>query len=394
MKPSVSPKTSGRPRAVLPVVEDTADWRLQMKNTYRRLEDLEEVLELDESEKNAIVQLRDMGGLPLGITPHYLNLIDATDPNDPLRRQVVPRLEENEEEPNLLDDPLGEEDLEVVPFLVHRYPDRVLLLATDRCASYCRFCTRKRMVGQGPTPDMSHLYRALDYIRSKSTIHEVIVSGGDTLLLSDERLDALLGLIREIPHIQRIRLATRMLTFAPTRITPDLVKRIAAHGPVFILSHFNHANELSTECQQSIARLVDHGIPILNQTVLLRGVNDSTETLSDLFRRLTNMRVHPYYLHQCDLVAGSSHFRVPLDKALELVDQLRGPLSGLCMPTFVVDIPGGNGKVPLVPNAIIERTETHVLLKGFTGEASWYPLDSRPTLPPPLAQKHTQSTGQ
>lgn len=230
------------------------------------------------------------------------------------------------------------------------------------------------MVGQGPTPKLDDLKQALEYIKARTEIREVILSGGDALLLSDERLELILSELKKIQNVDRIRIATRMLTFAPMRVTRQLVKILATHGPIYILSHFNHVNEISEESIKAIEQLVNQGIPILNQTVLLRGVNDSVNALSQLFTTLVNLRAMPYYLHQCDLVTGTSHFRVPIDESLNLLKQLRGNLSGLCIPTFVIDIPGGKGKVPLVPDPIVSRSASHLRLRGFNGEEALYPL--------------------
>lgn len=349
------------------------DWRWQLKNARRTREALEAVLPLTDDERRGIEALAAQGGLPLGITPYFLSQMDPDDPDDPLRRQMIPSVSEQAEDPWRRRDPLGEEDHEVVPHLVHRYPDRVLLLVTDRCASYCRFCTRKRWVGQGPTPTPDELDDALRYISHHEEIKEVILSGGDALMLSDEKLGRILARVRAIPHVEIIRLATRMLTFAPMRVTPALLHALRPHHPVYVLSHFNHPRELPGEASEAITRLVDAGVPVLNQTVLLRGINDDESTLKTLFRALTRLRARPYYLHQCDLAPGTAAFRVPIDDALALVGGLRGHLSGLSMPQFVIDIPGGLGKVPMFPSPIIERTEEHLLLRGFRGKLAKYP---------------------
>lgn len=362
----------------LPLVSDapvdpSPSWKSQLKNALRSPAELEEVFQLTDGERVAVRRLAQEGGLPLGITPHFLSLMDVGDPSDPLRVQVVPSARESEEDDWQRRDPLGEEDHEVVPNLVHRYPDRVLLLVTDRCASYCRFCTRKRLVGQGPTPTLADLDAALAYIRSHEEIHEVILSGGDALMLTDEKLGKVLARLRQIPHVEIIRLATRMLAFVPDRITAGLLDVIRAHHPVYVLSHFNHPRELSAPAAAAIGRLVDAGVPVLNQTVLLRDVNDNEETLSALFRHLTRLRARPYYLHQCDLAPGTRDFRVPLARAMELVGNLRGNLSGLSMPQLVVDIPGGLGKVPMFPSPIVDEDADSVVLRGFTRRTAHYP---------------------
>lgn len=366
----------------LRVIDDDDDraradraWREQLRRAARTVRDLEQVLVLTDDERAGLGALETRGGLPLGITPHFLALMNPSDPADPLRLQVVPRAAEMEPASWDRRDPLGEEDLEVVPFLVHRYPDRVLLLATDRCASYCRFCTRKRWVGQGPAPGLEHLDGALRYVETHETIREVIVSGGDALMLSDEKLAMLLERLAAIPHLDVVRLATRMLAFAPQRVTDALLRVLrSVRGPApYILSHFNHPRELAPEARDAITRLVDAGIPVLNQTVLLRGVNDARDVLVELFRALTRLKARPYYLHQCDLAPGTEMFRVPLDAALALVGSLRGHVSGLSIPTFVVDIPGGLGKAPLAQSPVVAQEQDHVVLRGFRGETARYP---------------------
>ncbi len=276
-------------------------------------------------------------------------------------------------------DPLGEQDLEVVPFLVHRYPDRALLLATDRCASYCRFCTRKRWVGQGPAPGPDELDAALAYVAQHQGIREVIVSGGDALMLADDKLEAMLARLRDIAHLDVVRLATRMLTFAPTRVTRELLAVLRAHLDVpgapalYLLSHFNHPRELAPAARAAIGALVDAGVPVLNQTVLLRGINDDRATLVELLRALTRLRARPYYLHQCDLAAGTEAFRVALDDAQALYGSLRGELSGLSIPTFVIDVPGGLGKVSMGPDVVVREEDDAVVLRGFRGGTARYP---------------------
>jgi lysine 2,3-aminomutase len=361
-------------RDALPIAE-APHWRRELAQSARSVQALERVLALDEDERAAVARLEEQGGLPLALTPHFLNLIDAADPADPLRRQVIPRATEFEEDAFAMADPLGEKDHEPLPNLIHRYPDRVLLLVTDRCAAYCRFCTRKRMVGQGPSPRRSEWKSALDYVRARPAISEVILSGGDALVLDDRALSDLFEMIREIEHVAIIRVATRALTFLPTRITPELVAVMVRAKPVYVMTHFNHPNELAAEALEAIARLVDAGVVVLNQTVLLRGVNDNRDTLATLFRNLIRNRVQPYYLHQCDLAPGTRAFRVPLATAMALHGSLRGHLSGLAIPTFVVDIPGGRGKVPLQADPRVAEDADRGWLRGFDVEAAAYPLD-------------------
>ncbi len=353
--------------------ENWNDWRWQLRNSIRDPSALSNYLTLSQEESQGLAALSS-DDLPLRITPYFLEQMSKGDENCPLRMQVVPRATEFVEDNSLRRDPLGEEAHEVVPHLVHRYPDRVLLLITDRCATYCRFCTRKRWVGQGPSPRSEHLSQALEYIRTHEAIEEVIISGGDGLLLPDEILRDLFEKIRAIKHIQIIRMATRMLAFAPMRFTDDLIAIMREFQPLYLLTHFNHELELGGETARAISRLVDAGIPVVNQTVLMRGINDRRDALVGLFKRLVRLRVRPYYLHQCDVVKGSSAFRVPLDEAVKLYSDLRGHVSGLCLPTFVVDIPGGFGKVPMTQSPIERRDDNNVYLRGFDGEIAAYPV--------------------
>ena len=356
--------------------DPAADWCWQLQHAVRTVEKLRELVRLTPQEEEGLLQLaQQTRALPLLITPHFMRQMNLADPQDPLRLQMIPRAMEWTQNPLERSDPLGEEQLQVAPHLVHRYPDRVLLLVTDRCASYCRFCTRKRWVGQGPTPRHTDLDAALDYIRVHPEIKEVILSGGDAFMLGDALLARLLERIRRIPAVEIIRIGTRMPAFAPTRITSSLIEILRRHQPVYVLTHLNHPNELSEQTQTAITALVDQGIPVLNQTVLLRGINDKASVLTELFRTLTRLRARPYYLHQCDVMQGTAHYRVPLDAALQIVEQLRGHISGLCMPTFVVDIPDGHGKVPLVPNPVVRRETDQIVLRGFAGGEAAYPLD-------------------
>ena len=364
---------------VVPAVSDD-DWREQLRSAITTLDALERALPLTDDERRAIGAMGDEG-LPLGITPHFLSLIHRDDVNDPLRIQLVPRTSEQAPSSWDLADPLGEEAIEDkagVPFIVHRYVDRALLLATDRCASYCRFCTRKRFVGQGPGPTAAQLDDAIAYVAAHPEIREVILSGGDALVLSDDKLGALLTKLARIPHLDVVRLATRMLAFAPTRVTPALAALLAevtsrGGAAIYVLTHFNHVRELAPQARTAIARLVDAGVPVLNQTVLLRGVNDSFDALTTLFRALTRSRARPYDLHQCDLAPGTEAFRVPLDDARALYASLRGHLSGISIPTFVVDLPGGLGKQPMTVDPVVETHDDHVVLRGYRGDTARYP---------------------
>lgn len=352
-----------------------SDWRWQLKSALRTTQAIKANFDLTEAEEKGLLLLNSQQSLPLQITPHFLSLIDTTNQQDPLRLQVLPRALEFTVDTIERDDPLGEVDHEVVPHLVHRYPDRVLLLATDRCASYCRFCTRKRWVGQGPTPKPEHLTEALEYIKLHPEIKEVIISGGDPLLLDDIKLDNLLRRLRQIPTLEIIRFDTRILTFAPMRITESLVAILKKYQPIYIVAHFNHLREINEYTKKAFAQLIDNGIMVLNQTVLLRNINDNSATLTELFRKLTFLRARPYYLHQCDLARGTKMFRVPLKRALSILKEMRGHVSGLNIPHFIVDIPGGFGKVSLVSDPVVAETANTISLQGFDGEVAEYPLD-------------------
>lgn len=346
----------------------TDDWRWQARHTLRTLAELENHLVLTDEERQGIQRaLRQ--GLPLAISPYYLSLCDPHDPQCPIRRQCVPSIAEDETAPGDLLDPLGEVAHEVAPYLVQRYPDRALLLVTDRCAVYCRFCTRSRMVGNGDgTLSLDRLAPALDHLRRHPEIQEVIVSGGDPLVMSTARIQALLQALAGIESLHILRIATRTPVTLPQRITTDLCQALRTHPATWVMTHFNHPKELTSEAMRACARLVDHGLPVMNHTVLLRGVNDQAATLESLFRGLIRMRVRPYYLLQADPVRGTSHLRTPLSQGLLLMEQLQGRLSGIALPKFIVDTPGGKGKVPLLPDYVHARSPGRTTLRTFRGE--------------------------
>lgn len=310
------------------------------------------------------------GGFPMSITPYYMSLIDRDDPECPIRRQVIPREEEAIETPGDLHDPLGEVEHEVAPDLIRRYPDRVLLLATDRCAVYCRFCTRSRMVGEGGgARSLRHLEEAFRYIEENEDIAEVIVSGGDPLVMSTSRIVELFERLGSIPHLNNIRLATRAPVTIPSRITAELAEALKkTHPAIWVMTHFNHPREITPESTRACAILADHGFPIMNQSVLLRGVNDDAETLTALFRGLVRIRVRPYYLLQMDPVRGTGHLRTPLSRGIELFTRLQGRLSGIALPKLIVDTPGGRGKVVVGPDVIVNKGDGRTTLKTFRGE--------------------------
>lgn len=348
------------------------DWRWQIKNSIKSLAELKALRSMSKEQEAVLEEHFAKASLPFAITPYFASLMDLS-PKCPLFAQIVSSSQELVHEEYSLRDPLGEEPREKVPHLVHRYPDRVLFLATDRCASYCRFCTRKRWVGQGPTPKRDQQEEAFNYIEAHQQIREIIFSGGDPLVLSNARLEELLRRAFSIKHIDIVRIHSRMLSFAPMRIDVELGKIFKQFKPLYLVTHFNHPQEITEHTITALKNLQESGVYILNQSVLLKNINDSSEVLMTLNRMLVKNGVRPYYLHLCDVVVGAQHFRVPVKRALEILGQMRGHISGLCMPTMVIDIPGGHGKVPLVPNPIVSEDENYIYLAGFNAEISAYP---------------------
>jgi lysine 2,3-aminomutase len=331
------------------------DWRWQLQHALTRPEQLAAELSLSESEARGLAALEERG-FPVSITPYYFGLIERENADCPIRRQVVPRIEELDLVPGDLADPLGEAAHEVAPNLISRYPDRALLFATDRCAVYCRFCTRSRLVGAGGgARPLGRLEAAFAYLRQHSEISDVIISGGDPLVMGTERLVALVAELRSIPSVQTVRLATRVPVVLPQRVTDELIQALRPHHPIWIMTHFNHPRELTPEAAEACIRLADGGFPVLNHTVLLRGINDDAEVLARLFRGLVRLRVRPYYLLQADPVQGTGHLRTPLQTGIDIMQRLQGRLSGIALPKLIVDTPGGLGKVPVGPDYVVAR---------------------------------------
>ena len=376
LAPPGGPSRHNSPWAHVPDTE-FASWGWQVRSRIRSMADLEQLIDLTPAERNGLQ--RTKGIFRFGVTPYYALLMERSNPACPIRRQIVPQPQEATVRIGERADPLGEEPREVVPNLVHRYPDRVLLLATDRCPVYCRFCTRRRIVGRTERQAPRRLLdEAFAYVRNHREVREVIISGGDALMLGDRQIEHILRALRTIDHVEIIRIATRMPVTCPMRITHSLVNVLSQYPPIFVMTHFNHPTECSQLAKDACARLADAGVLIYNQSVLLRGINDSAECMRALNRQLVSMRVTPYYLHQCDLAEGIEHFRTPLAKGIEIIDSLRGHCSGLMVPHLCVDVPGGAGKVTLVPEWIVGRSGRTTTFRTYTGETGTYldPSDS------------------
>ena len=352
--------------------EQWQDYRWQLKNRVSSLSALESRMELSQEERAGVLLAGHK--LAMSITPHFFQLIDRNDPECPIRRQVIPRIEEAWSAPEEMADPCGEDRHMPVPGLVHRYPDRVLFLVTDRCASYCRYCTRSRVVsGVGDQQLEIQWEAAFNYLEKNSAIRDVLLSGGDPLLLSDDKLDRILTRLKSIPHIQFVRIGSRIPLFLPQRITPELCAMLQKHHPLFLSIHSNHPKELTTEVRAALERLANAGIPLGNQSVLLRGINDNATVQRALVHKLLMCRVRPYYLYQCDLINGSAHLRTPVATGLEIIEQLRGHTTGYGIPQYVIDGPGGGGKIPINPEYILSRQPGRIILRNYENEIFEYP---------------------
>ncbi|MDH3202320.1 MAG: KamA family radical SAM protein [Myxococcales bacterium] len=349
------------------------DWRWQAQHSVTDLDGLERALRLTERERLGAIRAM-AAGLPISVTPYYLSLCDPGDPDCPIRRQCIPQADEAIVVKGDLVDPLGEEAHEVAPHLIQRYPDRVLLIATDRCGVYCRFCTRSRIVGDGGgVRSLAALEPAFEWLANHREVRDVIISGGDPCMMSTERITRLLSRLGEIDHIDYVRLATRAPVTLPQRITDELCRAIRlSHDCVWVMTHFNHPKELTFEAQEACGRLADAGLPVMNQSVLLRGINDDADTLERLFRGLVRARVRPYYLLQMDPVRGTGHLRTSLRRGVEMMRALQGRISGIALPKLIVDTPGGLGKVPLGPNYVVSQDDGVTVLETFRGELVQY----------------------
>jgi len=349
------------------------DWRWQLRNRIRDYNTLAGLFFLTDDERNALMRAAGEA-LPLSITPYYASLLDGVDASQPLRRTVIPVVSEYIHTAGEADDPLGEDQDSPVSGIVHRYPDRVLFLVTDFCSTHCRYCTRSRMVGGHHELFSDDRWdRGIDYIAGHPDVRDVLISGGDPLTLSDDRLEWLLCRLRKIPHVEIIRIGTKVPVVLPQRITPELIRILKRYHPLWISIHATHPDELTPEMFQACTRLADAGIPLGSQTVLLSGINDTVKTMKQLFCGLLKMRVRPYYLYQCDPISGSSHFRTPVSKGLDIIQGLRGHTTGYAVPAYVIDAPGGGGKVPLLPEYVVGRDGDDLLIKNYEGLIYRYP---------------------
>ena len=346
-------------------------WEWQVRNRITTLEQLKKVCNLTAQEEEGVVKSLEI--LRMGITPYYALLMDKDDPKCPVRMQAVPTIYETYKCSADMDDPLHEDHDSPVPGITHRYPDRVLFLVTDMCSMYCRHCTRRRFAGHndGGVP-RDQIDKAIEYIAQTPVIRDVLLSGGDVLLISDDLLEYIIKKLRAIPHVEIIRLGSRTPVVCPQRITPELVGMLKKYHPIWLNTHFNHSKEVTPEAKKACALMADAGIPLGNQSVLLKGINDSVHIMRDLVHDLVMMRVRPYYIYQCDLSVGIEHFRTPVSKGIEIIEGLRGHTSGYCVPTFVVDAPGGGGKIPVMPQYMISQSPDKVVLRNYEGVITTY----------------------
>lgn len=362
-----------RRKELFPDVNDEQwnDWHWQLRNRIETLDQLKKYIKLTpEEEKGVKAALKT---LRMAITPYYLSLIDPENPDCPIRKQSIPTAAELHKSKADIEDPLHEDSDSPVPGLTHRYPDRVLFLITDQCSMYCRHCTRRRFAGQHDcSSPRQRIDACIDYIARTPQVRDVLLSGGDALLVPDSTLEYIFQRLREIPHVEIIRIGSRVPVVCPQRITPELCEMIKKYHPVWLNTHFNHPDEVTEESKGACERLANAGVPLGNQSVLLRGINDDTVIMKKLMHELVKMRVRPYYIYQCDLSLGIEHFRTPVSKGIEIIENLRGHTSGFAVPTFVVDAPGGGGKIPVMPNYVISQAPGRVVLRNYEGVITTY----------------------
>ena len=350
---------------------DWEDWRWQLKNRIRTKEELEQIIRLTPEEEAGIKKAS--GRLSMAITPYWATLIDPEDPNCPFRRQAVPVVSEFIVGPHEMADPCAEDRDSPAPHLVHRYPDRVLLLATESCAMYCRHCTRRRLVGEHSEDNSPTRFdAAIEYIKSNRKIRDVLISGGDPFILEDEEIESLIQKLRAISHIEFLRIGTRVPVTLPHRITEKLVNMLKIYTPIWISIHFNHPKEITKRCKIACGMLADAGMPLGSQSVLLKGINDRPYIMRRLMHELLQIRVRPYYIYQCDPVRGTQHFRTPVAVGINIIEKLRGHTSGYAVPTYVIDGPGGGGKIPVGPNYVLSQAKGKYVLRNYKGKIYTY----------------------
>ena len=337
------------------------DWKWQFRNRVTSMPQLAEYLQVTPDEEEAFI--RAGINLPFAITPYYLDLINQSGPDSPLRKTVVPRLAELETSPNEMSDPCGEDGDMAAPGLVHRYPDRVLFLVNETCSVYCRYCTRSRLVGSGE--HQVDYEAAYEYLRNTPAVRDVLISGGDPLVMADHKLENILKNLRDIPHIDIVRIGSKIPVVLPQRITDDLVNMLKQSHPFYMSIHFLHPDEITPEVEAACNKLADAGIPTFSQTVLLKGVNDDPAVMKELMRKLLKIRVRPYYIYQCDPVEGTAHFRTSVQTGIDIMEHLRGHMTGYGIPTYVIDAPGGGGKIPVGPNYVLSQGNGEVKLRNF-----------------------------
>ncbi len=351
--------------------EQWNDWKWQNRNRIQTLEDLKKYVSLTKEEEEGIEKC--LSQLRMAITPYYLTLIDIENPNDPIRKQAIPTVSETYRSSCDLEDPLHEDVDSPVPGITHRYIDRALFLVTDQCAMYCRHCTRRRFAGQTDAEvGQTRIDKGIEYIRNTPQIRDVLLSGGDAFLMSDEKLEYIIKKLREIEHVEVIRIGSRTPVVMPQRITEDLANMLKKYHPIWVNTHFNHPNEITLESKEACERLANAGIQLGNQSVLLRGINNCVHIMKKLVNQLVKIRVRPYYLYQCDLSLGLEHFRTSVAEGIAIIEGLRGHTSGYCVPTFVVDAPGGGGKIPVMPNYVLSQSHDKVILRNYEGVITTY----------------------
>lgn len=351
--------------------EEWNSWHWQLKNRVTSYEDLKKYIELTPEEDQVFAG----GNFPfrMAITPYYLSIIDQKNPNDPVRMQAIPKIQESKLVTTDMDDPLHEDTDSPTPGLTHRYPDRTLLLLTDQCSMYCRHCTRRRKAGEHDAPmPKDNVSKAIEYIRNTKEVRDVILSGGDPLTLSTARLEEVISEISAIDHVDIIRIGSRIPVVLPQRIDDELITMLKKYPMIWLNTHFNHPNEMTPEAEKALAKLANAGVVLGNQSVLLKGINDHVDVMKKLVHTLVKNRVRPYYIYQCDLSEGISHFRTPISKGIEIMESLRGHTSGLCIPTYVVDAPGGGGKIPVLPNYIVSQMPGRTILRNYEGFITTY----------------------